>query len=263
MEFPTTPMANCTKIIPWLENEDLCYIRNGNVLLETAIDVLQSRVCSWNYHDFKLLYKRADTTPLWNSMSVDLTTIYYDVPTSLQLLISFLEFQFNNDRESIVDFLQTVHNVCERSIPKLNSVCVFSSPSAGKNWYFDMILAFYWNKGQLGNPNRNNQFAYQEAVSKRILLWNEPNYEPIETEMLKMVLGGDNYTVKVKHKQDMAVYRTPVIVLTNTWVPFMSDEAFKDRCRNYRWHTCPMLKDKMSKPNPLSYIDLLEYYEIE
>lgn len=262
LTYPTTPMMNIVRTIPWLEDDDFCYVREDDVRLKTAIDVLQSRVASWNYYDFRLLYKKHTTIPLWNSLTPDLSELYYDTQNSLTVLKEFLEFQFG-DRDQIISFLQDVHNVCERRIPKLNTICIVSPPSGGKNFFFDMVLSFYWNKGQLGNPNKNNTFAYQEAVGKRILLWNEPNYESAETDMLKMVLGGDNYTVKVKYRHDCAVYRTPVIVLSNTVVPFMHDSAFADRIRVFYWQTCPLLKERQSKPLPSAWIDLLEHYDIE
>lgn len=262
IKYPCTPIMNIVKTLPWLENEDLCFIRENDERLKIATDVLMAKVCSWNFYDFRILYKSHNTKPLWSSLTIDLNNTYYDTENSLSVLKEFLEFQFN-DREHIVQFLQDVHNVCERRIPKLNSIVVVSPPSGGKNWFFDMILAFYWNKGQMGNPNKHNTFAYQECVGKRILLWNEPNYESAETDMLKMILGGDNYNVKVKYKQDMAVYRTPVIVLSNKMVPFMYDPAFEDRIRLYNWMTAPLLKDKDSKPLPSAWVDLLEYYDIE
>nr|QTZ83179.1 MAG: nonstructural protein [Phoenicurus auroreus ambidensovirus] len=262
LKYPCTPMINVCKTKAWLENDSLMYTREDDSILKTCVDVLQARVATWNIFDFQLLYRKHTTLPLWNSLDVDLSPLYYSVEDSVEILTKFLNFQFQDNRECIVEFLTTVYNVCERKIPKLNSVCVLSEPSGGKNFFFDMILAFYWNKGQLGNPNKNNTFAYQECVNKRILLWNEPNYESAETDMLKMVLGGDNYTAKVKYKNDCAVYRTPVIVLTNKTVPFMIDPAFADRCKVYCWNTCPMLREVGSKPIPVAWIDLLEKYSI-
>lgn len=263
MKYPTTPMTNIVKTRPWLENDDLCYTREDDTAFKTCIDVLQSKVTTWNIFDFQIFYRAHSTVPLWNSLDPDLSEMYYDNEQSVDVLKKLLDFQFGSDYDRIVEFLTSVFHVCERKIPKLNTILIHSAPSAGKNFFFDMILCFYWNKGQLGNPNRNNQFAYQEAVNKRILLWNEPNYESSQTDMLKMVLGGDNYTVDVKYKQKVAIYRTPVIILTNNVIPLMRDPSFNDRVRQYRWETCPMLKEFACKPRPSAWLDLLEYYQID
>lgn len=227
MTYPTTPMNACVNTVPWLEDDWLKYIREKDPDLDTVIDMVKAKVCTWNYYDFKLLYERHSTIPLFNSTSTDTNSIYYSVEDSLSILIRFLEFQFHSN-ENIVEFLNVLFAVCERQIAKLNSILVMGPPSSGKNFFFDMVLCFYWNKGQIGNPNKYNNFAYQEAAGKRILMWNEPNYESRETDTIKMMLGGDSYTVKVKFKQDVSINRTPVIILTNEVVPFMSDHTFAD-----------------------------------
>jgi hypothetical protein len=261
MKYPTTPMAAIVHTVPWLSDPDFEYVREDDKLLALVIDTLKSRVCHWNFYDFKIMYTKHSCVPLWNCMDIDTSNFYYPVEDGLQIINELLAFQFGSP-ERIYEFLLTVWNVCERKIPKLNSIAVVSPPSAGKNFFFDMILAFYWNKGQLGNPNKNNTFAYQEAQNKRVLLWNEPNYESSETDMIKMILGGDNYTVKVKYKSDCNVGRTPVIILSNKRVNFMNDPAFDDRCTVFNWMSAPILKNYTLKPSPLTYIALMEFYNI-
>lgn len=260
-KYPCTPMINITRTEPWLIDPTLKYVREDDRDLLTVIDMLMAKVNTWNYYDFKHMYMSHQCTPLFSSTMLDTGMMYYSVEDSLDVLVRFLEYQFETE-DAIVDFMTNVFNVCERRIPKLNTICVVSPPSAGKNFFFDMILAFYWTKGQMGNPNKNNLFAYAECVNKRIVLWNEPNYESSEVEMLKMVLGGDTYTVRVKYKNDIAVNRTPVIVLSNNMVNFMVDPAFADRIKVYTWNTCPMLKDCTLKPHPLAYIELVNKYNI-
>lgn len=75
------------------------------------------------------------------------------------------------------------------------------------------------------------QFAYQEAVCKRILMWNEPNYDSEEEEMLQVLLGGDACTVRVKCKQDVAVGKTPVITLTNRRLALQRERSFTNRVK--------------------------------
>jgi phage/plasmid-associated DNA primase len=114
----------------------------------------------------------------------------------------------------------------------------------------------------LASPNKQNIFAYQECVNRRILLWNEPNYSAEETDNLKMLLGGDNFTCRVKYKNDVSVQRTPVIVLSNEWVAFMKDETYDHRIVVYSWQYAPMLKEYSSKPHPLVLLELYEKYGI-
>lgn len=113
-----------------------------------------------------------------------------------------------------------------------------------------------------GMANRHNTFAFQEAPNKRLLLWNEPNYESALTDTLKMMFAGDPFNVRVKHQSDTPVTRTPVIVLTNNVVPFMSDPAFNDRIKKYKWKAAQFLKQIDYKPIPIALFHVLDKYEI-
>lgn len=262
MRYPCTPMLSTIDSEPWLANNTLKYIRETDSDLKLVIGMLKSRICTWNFFDFKILYERQSCQPMWDHRFLDTSSYYYDVEGSVNILVRLLEYQFNKDVDLIVNFLTDLYNVCERLVPKLNTIVCVSPHSAGKNFFFDMVLNFYWNRGQMGNPNKHNAFAYQECHGKRIILWNEPNYESSETDMLKMVLGGDNYNVRVKNLPDVSVARTPVIVLSNTERPFMQDPTFDNRIRVYRWSACSDLKEYSCKPTPLAFPALLEYYNI-
>lgn len=189
--------------------------------------------------------------------------VYGNREESLEWIEELLKFQFDDDEERIVQFLHSLVDIIDKNIAKCNTICIISPPSAGKNFFFDMIVAILLNYGQLGQANKNNNFAFQEAPNKRILIWNEPNYESALTDTIKMMLGGDPYTVRVKHGMDTHVRRTPVIVLTNNMVPFMVDTAFNDRIVKFDWKAAPFLKDIECKPYPLSFFDLLNKYNIE
>lgn len=76
----------------------------------------------------------------------------------------------------------------------------------------------------------------QECVNKRILQWNEPQYEPGQVETLKMLFGGDTFNTNIKYQADAIVTRTPVLITTNTKV-FPSTEAYRIRMVTYEWNT--------------------------
>jgi len=181
---------------------------------------------------------------------------------SLEIVDNLIRHQCNDDDEQINIFLNAVVDIIDKRIPKCNCLVIHSAPSAGKNFFFDMIFAILMNYGQLGCANKHNVFAFQEAPNKRVLVWNEPNYESSVVDTLKMMFAGDPYTVRVKHAMDTHVRRTPIIVLTNTHVSFMSDVAFRDRIITFNWQPAPFLKDIDFKPYPMVFFDLLLKYNI-
>lgn len=188
---------------------------------------------------------------------------YATLEESLVMIEDLLKFQFEDSEEKITKFLVDLVDVLDKRIPKQNAFAVISPPSSGKNFFFDMITAICLNYGQLGQANKYNLFAFQEAPNKRLLLWNEPNYESAMTDTIKMMMGGDPYTVRVKYQGDTHVTRTPVLILTNNYVNFLQDSAFKDRIKVYKWRQAPFLKDIHVKPYPMAFFDLLNKYKIQ
>lgn len=181
---------------------------------------------------------------------------------SLDVVEQLIRFQCHDDDEEICKFLNALVDVLDRNITKCNALSVKAPPSSGKNFFFDMIFAICLNYGQLGQANKHNVFAFQEAPNKRVLVWNEPNYDSALTDTIKMMMGGDPYTVRVKHAMDTHVRRTPVIILTNNEVQFLVDKAFNDRIVKFKWQAAPFLKDVEFKPYPMVFFDLLKKYNI-
>lgn len=225
--------------------------------IQAAFDDFGRDLNDYSLRDFYILLKNPECKPIFiNSMN------YGNIEESTDIINELLLFQFDNDESEICRFLNTLVDIFDKKISKKNTICVLSPPSAGKNFFFDMILAISLNYGQLGQANRHNVFAFQEAPNKRILLWNEPNYESALHDTIKMMLGGDPFTVRVKHNMDTHVRRTPVIILTNTPVSFMGDSAFYDRVAYFNWNYASFLKDVQFKPYPMCFFEILNKYNI-
>lgn len=200
---------------------------------------------------------------LSNGEPVFLTSMLYGtLEESIKVVDDLLRYQFDDCDERICIFLKSVVDVFDKNIAKLNTIVVHAPPSSGKNYFFDMVFAIALNYGQLGQANKHNLFAFQEAPNKRILLWNEPNYEPCLTDTLKMMFAGDPFVVRVKNQGDNHVKRTPVVVLTNNMVGFMMDPAFRDRIVKYTWKSAAFLGDINYKPYPMALFSILNKYNV-
>lgn len=239
-------------------DDDLLSDPKNREYIQSAFDDFGRDINDYTLRDFYNILTADDCKPIFfASMN------YGTREDSFLWIDELLKYQFDDDVERITQFLHSLVDVIDKKIPKCNSLCIKSPPSAGKNFFFDMILAILLNYGQLGQANRNNNFAFQEAPNKRILVWNEPNYESALTDTIKMMLGGDPYTVRVKHGMDTHVRRTPVLILTNTVVGFMVDTAFTDRICKYEWKAAPFLKEIEQKPYPMCIFDIFNKYNIE
>lgn len=259
---PVCPLAGIVSTQQWLKHPELRFMRCDHELVKSFLDAKSEELCYWSIHDFYMFYSQPSCFPTFMAGYQNISDTYYNVEDSLIIINKLLQFQFDSDVVQIKSFLQTVYDILERKLPKCNTICVWSPPSAGKNYFFDIYLQYLLNFGQLGIMNKTNNFSLQEATSKRVLLWNEPNYEDSYTDTLKMLTAGDALTVRVKQKKDCHVYKTPLIVLTNNQMGFMYEQAFRDRVITYKWKAAPFLKDYKLKPHPLVAYELLLYWEI-
>nr|WQF02865.1 MAG: nonstructural protein NS1 [Bee densovirus 6] len=223
--------------------------------VKDAIDTRASIINTWTRDDFVNFYNREDVIKIWsarNQHSFDNYYMTYEQTT--EVIFKLLDFQM---KEHINTFANDLVNILECNRPKKNCFLLVSPPSAGKNFMFDGIRDYFLNAGQMNNPNKYNQFAYQDCHNRRIIIWNEPNYEPRETENLKMLFAGDNLSANVKCKPQANVKRTPIIVLSNHRPHFANHSAFADRVMQYNWNSAPFLKEYDKKPRPDAIMNLL------
>lgn len=259
---PICPPESIVKHSLWLTDEELRFKNLQDREVKAAIANWTNQLTNWTMKDYQELYTHEDCRPIFSAGYGNFETYYYNVENSVAVLDQLVGFQCDEDSEQIIDFLSTLYNVLERKVPKLNCITILSPPSAGKNYFFDCVKDYYINCGHLCNANKYNSFAFQDAEGRRIILWNEPNYSPEYLEPIKEILGGDSTCVTVKYMPDMALYRTPVIVLTNQPVSFMDHPAFADRVRVFTWKAAPFLKEFERKPNPLAIYYLFKKYNL-
>lgn len=256
-KFYVSPLSAIRDVPDFRNNHMLSDPKNKDYI-QAAFDDFGKDLNDYYLRDYYNLLSKEDCNPIFiSSMN------YGNLDDSIQVIDQLLKYQFGNDESLICQFLTTLVDLFDKRIAKMNCVCVKSPPSAGKNFFFDMIFAICLNYGQLGRANKHNVFAFQEAPNKRLLLWNEPNYESGLEDTIKMMLGGDPYTVRVKHNMDTHVRRTPVIVLSNNSVPFMGKIEFKDRVSYFHWNAAPFLKNYDYKPYPMAFFEILNKYNIE
>lgn len=255
LNYYCCPVSAVADVREFREDDTLCDPKNKDYVQAAFMDFGKDLI-DLKLRDFYVMLK--DKTPMFNTC-MD----YGSLLDSVEWIDGLLRFQFSDDLEQICHFLTSLVDVLDKRLPKCNSIVVKSPPSAGKNFFFDMVLAILLNYGQLGQANKHNVFAFQEAPCKRVLLWNEPNYCASLTDTIKMMLGGDPYAVRVKHAMDTHVKRTPVIILTNNNVNFMHDIAFRERLVKFEWKYAPFLKDIECKPYPMAFFEILNKYNIE
>ncbi|KAH7938675.1 hypothetical protein HPB51_028806 [Rhipicephalus microplus] len=158
------------------------FIRLDEKCLQRAIQVFNDEMCSYSTLNFIETYE--NTQPLFDAPHGDLTTFYKDAPASFDAMIELLNFQFHGIHEEVSAFINILYSLVEKAIPK-NCMEIVSPASAGKKLFFDPVLSFYINHGTIRNFNRYTSFPLQDTVGRRILVWNEPNYESSAFDTVK------------------------------------------------------------------------------
>lgn len=259
--YPCCPIETVINLKEYLEDPELRYIRKANKVLDEAMDAFGAELCMWRMRDFHDLYSKPDCNPKFQGGN-RFDEIYMDEEESLNVIVEFLEYQFDGDHEVILRFLTELYGVLERKEAKHNCILVISPPDAGKNFFFDMFFSYYLNYAVICRANRHNNFAFQDIYNKRLVHWNEPNYDSALTDMLKTILGGDQTFVNVKHRSNSSVSRTPIIITTNNVIPLMGDPTFVSRMTQWTWRAAPMLAKYKKKPHPFTAWNLMEKYGI-
>lgn len=265
MTYPTYPINAIVQTRQW-HNSILRFTLPSDTSFKRAINNLQSQIAKWTIDEFLDLY--SDSEPIWSAVNQQLLDYYYSPEKSVEIIEELIKFQLRLTDEEDADlvpaftreFLKDVFNIMERRLPKTNSISIISPPSGGKNFFFDMILSFYLNTGNIQNFTKNNAIPFQDCIYRRALLWNEINFMPSALDTVKMITAGDSMHVNIKYESHVPIYRTPVIILSN--VDMLTNAAFRDRVIKFNWLAAPFLKNYNKKPHPLAYPLLLKKYNV-
>lgn len=261
--YPCCPPDAFYSIPEFFQNSHLNVLDDNCKKIRIALRNWCSTLRMWLVDDFNTYYSNPSVTPYFNSYGKRFPkNMYYGVDQSVHIANELLLLQFQDDEELIVKFLTDLYNIVDRKIAKFNSMCICSPPSAGKNYFFDAVASYFLNYGMFGTANKTNNFSWSDGAGKRLVLWNEPNYEQFHVEKIKELLGGDVTRIHVKYKNDQPLTAPPVIILTNNMLNICKDPVFADRLVTYEWRAAPFLKLHQRKLNPLFFYKLLKRWNI-
>lgn len=263
---PTWPLEHILDTTDWVESEWGTYIASDRQI-QRAIQILMKITMNMTFSQLKDMYQKEDSIPIWGATgSQELLNTYYSLDESKEIVEELLDFQMTNDLleyfDSLEDakrkFITDLYEILEKTHQKTNTFSIVSPPSAGKNFFIETVLAFYWNTGVIQSFTRYDQFPLMEAVNRRVNYWDEPNFEPDAVETIKKLFAGTALKAKVKHQKEANVQKTPVIITSN--YDKFTKEVWDDRIIKYYWYPCPKLKQYNKRLHPFVWSYLVDKY---
>lgn len=253
--FLVVPFQATCEVPAWVNHKSLKYYSCRNIEYQSACDQFQRETQFLQFNDLCILYEAAHQ-PYWRSRGDN----YYMSENMSNICIeTLLEIQYG---EMVPQFIKRLYDICEKIIPKMNSMQVIGPPNSGKTFFFDMVTSFYLNIGHVANIVRGQNFPLNDCVHRRMLMWNEPNCCQSAWEIVKLLTAGDSCPAKIKYQSDQVISRTPLILTSNNG--FMQPNAtYNSRCYFETWKPAPFLKDEKLKPHPLTWKYLVLKYVIK
>lgn len=256
LNHATFPLENILRTTAW-ENSPFNTMIASDKQIQRVISIIQNRMANWTYAQYLKYYENVQVK-LWGCHDIDeFKDYYYTEEESMEIIDRLLDYQLESiqefhdlpKEERKSHFLNEIFDILEKQKPKVNTFMVVSEPSAGKNFFFDPICAWYINVGLIQNFNRYNNFPLMEAINRRVNIWNEPNIEPAAFDTVKMLLAGDPLKAAVKYQTEQPLNKTPIIIMSNKNC-FPNNSAFNDRMLKYKWKRAPFLRKYIKKINP-------------
>lgn len=240
----------------WVNSDYKYWEKNGTLIRNVMHNIAQNIVDMSVEELFDYIRKIPLNRQIFAGPWKDPWTYYYGIKKSIRVLEKLLAYQCGGETRKIKEFLRVLYQWLSRAVPKKNAIFVLSPANAGKNYFFDAVVSATIIHGNIANFNKYNSFPLQDAVNKRSLLWNEPNFEPGAIETLKMLFGGDAMAARIKYSPDAIIQRTPIVILSNNnCIP--DTDAFRSRIWRYEWRSAPWLKRVSRKPHPTAIYYLL------
>lgn len=240
--FLVCPPENCCRTNIWLQNNTLINIFDTDECFKKAITLYKRLISNLSLQEIYDKYN--NKTLLFDTTDANLSVMYYGIDESIEILKKFLIFQVG--LENYDEFLATLFNVLNKSNGKKNTIWIKGPPDCAKSWFVSSIEGFMISVGKTSIMNRTNHFCLSSCSDCRLIILDELVYEPIYTDTLKLLFGGNTCKVAKKYTDDVTIFKTPCIVMSNgECIPDI--KVFSTRVQKYTWSSLSTnLRDDMN-----------------
>ena len=260
-EYLPVPLVNVVLLKEFTSHPKLQLVNRNHKGLNEVVGSFERMLHSATFQDLVEIIDQAPSAKFQAlNRPVDL---YGDLNENVVMVKKLILHQNQNDLDAAKTFLRIVVAVLDRELPKLNTLYLVGPSNAGKSLFVQMLASFCISVGTLRVLNRSSgSFPTQDCVDKRVIVWEEPNYDEAEFgEFLKQLLGGGQINSAIKFSKDCAIPRTPVLITSNKML-FSKDPAWNSRIHRCVWYAAPFLGEFGYQLHPLSFLRVLRDWNI-
>nr|UQT02526.1 nonstructural protein [Red mite densovirus 1] len=257
LRFMCTPFTKCLGSPLWNKNAKTKWITKKDKAIQAVQDVIYKEWAYLSVEQIMDIYNMLPGKgPRWNAGLRCPIQFFLNINTSIKVIKYILKKQTGHVKHSV----QAIYDLLNKVKPKRNTLMIVGAPNAGKTYLVESLAQFCHNTGYLANFNRTTAFPLNDCVDRRLIIWNEPNFEESAAETLKMILGGDKLAANKKWEDHAHIDRTPVIITTNAQIFNMSNPVWSSRILVWNWQSLPALKYYTKPIHPAVWINIFEEY---
>lgn len=254
-KFRFSPISDLCKTRLFLEDEKLQWVTPTSLIYKNVLDTFERKFCLLNFEEL-----RENVESRIPHLALDGTASeHYSREVSVKILNRFLLAQFDNSESKLTEFMHTLYKWLTKQNGKFNCIYIIGEPSSGKSFFARLVMGICLSVGIIGNMNKFNQFPLNNCINKRLLYWDEPNFEGKATEDLKLLFSGNELSVAQKYLGNGTIQKTPCLLTSNDNV-MPENDAFNCRIKRYYWrkpHILSLLKRSL---DPICLFDLFDKY---
>lgn len=120
IKYLVIPIESTCQTHLWLDNPNLCIYEASNPDYKLAVSTLQRLTTNLTFEELYSLHTTPGNSPIYSERNGN---HYYSLEESTQHCENLLLHQYGN-RDGVKDFIQRLYSICEKIIPKKNSMFI-------------------------------------------------------------------------------------------------------------------------------------------
>lgn len=231
------------------------YVGSRSETIQKALEICKKIIATMTIGEIEQLVTCTHPTikvnkVLFSAIKGPVFSYYYSLEDSVNYLEELLMHQFNDNTESMCEFLYTLYRVVDWDNGKKNTILITGPPNSFKSTFNTVVADAMINSGYSNRVSKHANFGFMDIANTRIVVMDDPNFDVGTHELLLTILAGDKTNVSIKNLGDDIHTQTPVLISCNDR-NFLKGARWDVRIIRYNWQPWDKILDKRIYPGAL------------